>query len=84
MKKPNWKDTTEMLGLLAIIASLIYLGYEMRQTKNIAIGESQSQYIETGSRPDLAGCENLACQARWHGDIKEVKSLTQDHGSTLS
>ena len=42
MKKANWKDITELIGLIAILGSLIFLGYELRQTKIIAMGESQN------------------------------------------
>ena len=33
MAKPSWiwKETAEVIGVLGIIASIVFLGYEMRQ-----------------------------------------------------
>jgi hypothetical protein len=36
MKKSDWKETAELIGIAAIVASLIFVGLEMRQTQVIA------------------------------------------------
>jgi hypothetical protein len=36
MKKSDWKDTAELIGIAAIVASLMFVGLEMRQTQVIA------------------------------------------------
>lgn len=36
MKSANWKDFAELIGIAAIVASLIFVGLEMRQTRVIA------------------------------------------------
>jgi len=40
MKSVNWKDTAELVGMAAIVASLIFVGLQMRQTQDIALTES--------------------------------------------
>jgi len=35
----NWKDIGELIGIAAIVASLIFVGLQMRQSQRIAIGE---------------------------------------------
>ena len=36
MATNNWKDTAELIGIAAIVASLIFVGLQMRQTQVIA------------------------------------------------
>lgn len=37
MKTANWKDIAELIGIAAIVGSLIFVGLEMRQTRVIAM-----------------------------------------------
>ena len=37
MQKTHWKDIVEVVGIAAIVASLIFVGLEMRQTRSIAL-----------------------------------------------
>jgi hypothetical protein len=39
MKFANWKDIAELIGITAIVASLIFVGLQMRQTLEIARNE---------------------------------------------
>ena len=39
MKLENWKELFEAVGLIAIVASLVFVGIEFRQSRAIAIGE---------------------------------------------
>ena len=41
MKYSNWKETAELVGIATIVASLIFVGIELRQTQMIAVA---SQY----------------------------------------
>ncbi len=36
----NWKDSAELVGMAAIVASLIFVGLQMRQTRDIALTDS--------------------------------------------
>ena len=53
MKSLNRKDIAELLGLAAIVASLVFVGVQMRQTQDIAIAEGYSSLfaarIEVGN-----------------------------------
>ena len=40
MKSMNWKVVVETIGIFAIVASLIFVGLEMRQSQEIAIAET--------------------------------------------
>jgi len=43
MKKSNWKEIAELVGIAAIVASLIFVGLQLQQTQAIAIA---NQYQE--------------------------------------
>ena len=46
MKKANWKDITELVGLVAIVASLIFLAFEIRQAKNVAVSAADMAHSQ--------------------------------------
>ena len=39
MANKNWKDTAELIGIAAIVASLIFVGLQMQQSQEIAIAD---------------------------------------------
>jgi hypothetical protein len=38
--KKSWKDTAELLGIAAIVASLVFVGFQLRQDREIALANS--------------------------------------------
>jgi hypothetical protein len=46
MKQFNWRDFTEITGIVAIVGSLIFVGMQLRQSQEIAIA---NQYQERAS-----------------------------------
>jgi len=45
MKFQNWKETAELVGIAAIVASLLFVGLQMRQTGEIARGQMYSNQL---------------------------------------
>jgi len=44
MKTTNWKDIAEVIGIAAIVASLIFVGLQMKQSQDIAVaGQYQAR-----------------------------------------
>ena len=44
MKISDWKDTAELIGIAAIVASLIFVGLQMKQSQDIAVaGQNQER-----------------------------------------
>ncbi len=39
MNKTNWKDIAELIGITAIVASLVFVGIQMKQSQDIAIAD---------------------------------------------
>ncbi len=46
MKYTSWKDIAELIGIAAIVASLIFVGLQMRQDQEIAIAEVSQSSLE--------------------------------------
>ena len=46
MRETGWKDIAEIIGIAAIVASLVFVGLEMRQSQEIAVA---GQYHERAS-----------------------------------
>jgi hypothetical protein len=42
MKYSNWKQTAELVGIAAIVASLVLVAYELRQNSEIAAAEADA------------------------------------------
>jgi hypothetical protein len=47
MKSTNWKDVAELIGIAAIVASLLFVGLQMQQEQEIAISETHSSVTQT-------------------------------------
>ena len=45
MKFSEWKDTAELVGILAIVTSLVFVGLQMRQAQDIALSEGQLTHL---------------------------------------
>jgi len=43
LKPTNWKDIAELIGITAIVASLIFVGLQLKQSQEIAMA---AQYAE--------------------------------------
>ena len=43
MNSTNWKDIAELVGISAIVASLVFVGLELRQSHEIAIAAEYQQ-----------------------------------------
>jgi hypothetical protein len=55
MRNVTWKDIVEVVGIAAIVASLVFVGLQMRQAQSIAIADSyQQQAVATLAKSELA------------------------------
>jgi hypothetical protein len=46
MANPKWRDTAELIGITSIVASLIFVGLQLKQAQDFAIA---SQYLDQAS-----------------------------------
>ena len=47
MKSVNWRGAVELLGIAAIVASLVFVGLQMRQTQALAVAESALAFLSS-------------------------------------
>jgi hypothetical protein len=47
MKSLKWRNVAEAVGVAAIVASLIFVGQQLRLDRKIAIGDAWLQYVDT-------------------------------------
>jgi hypothetical protein len=47
MKSPNWKSVAEFVGVVAIVASLLFVGLQIRQDQDIAIADTYGSLTES-------------------------------------
>ena len=47
MRKMKWRDFLESIGLTAIVLSLIFVGFQIRQEQNLARADLGSRALET-------------------------------------
>jgi len=45
MKSANWKEVAELVGTAAIVATLVFVGFQMRQAQAIAQGEMNAAVL---------------------------------------
>jgi len=47
MRMTNWKVTAELIGIAAIVASLIFVGLQLRQDQEIAVSQIYADWDDT-------------------------------------
>ena len=47
MNKSNWKDIAELVGIAAIVVSLVFVGLQLRQEQNIALAQIFADHDDT-------------------------------------
>ena len=71
MKKADWKDTAELVGIAAIVASLVFVGLQMRQSQVIAIA---GQYQDRTEAYALVMFERQALRLNSEGRARSIRS----------
>ena len=47
LKRANWKEIAELVGIAAIVGSLIFVGLQMRQEQSIAVVDTYGSIVES-------------------------------------
>ena len=58
MKAIDWRGVAELVGIAAIIASLIFVGFQLRQEQRIAVSQIGQADAESSAQIDLAIAEH--------------------------
>ena len=76
MKSTNWRAVVESIGILAIVASLIFVGLQIQQERRVASSQVNMATLETIVAIDTAMSEHadLWVKARDMQDLSEAET----------
>lgn len=69
MKKFNWRDLTEIIGFVAIVASLIFVGMQLMQSQEIAIAGQYQERAAAAVEYNGTQMDNTRATAEKGADI---------------
>jgi len=74
MKSRNWRDIAELVGIAAIVASLVFVGIQLRQEQIIARSEltSQSFHLQFALQQSLMNADLAKAYAKMLGGDEEL------------
>ena len=77
MNTANWKDIVELAGIAAIVASLIFVGIELRQSQRIAYAEQEgAQIADFLVRDELISSKaNLIIKLNQGEELSDVEEI---------
>jgi len=58
MKTSNWRDIAELIGIAAIVASLVFVGVQLQQEQRIALSQIGQADEASSTQLDLAVADN--------------------------
>ncbi len=74
MKSISWKPIAEFLGATAIVASLIFVGLQLRQEQRVAAIEAGFNLVESFYEQRNGTIENAAVWAKGNAGAEELSS----------
>jgi len=77
LTKINWKGIAEVVGVSAIVASLIFVGIQIRQEKNVAVSQIFQTTMAAQVEIHIAMAEHadLLAKARNPNDLTEAERI---------
>ena len=91
MKRYDWKSIAELVGIAAIVASLVFVGLQLKQSQEIAIAEQYQNRADAALEFWISMAQSDATIAHWanrftryvESDAAEesVVSLYEEEGS---
>lgn len=77
MKLANWKDIAELIGITAIVASLVFVGLQLKQSQEIALSNAYQSRATTVIEMVTANAANEKGLAAWYApDSAGIDSLS--------
>jgi len=66
--RKNWKSIAELLGITAVVASLVFVGLQLQQAQDIAIAEMNASGVANVVEENNAVMENVDVWMRGNAD----------------
>ena len=89
MKKSDVKDTAELIGIAAIVASLIFVGMQMKQSQDIALSQASQTRTAMSVETIISSTENpyfvsaLAKGRRGEEKTQEEQAATRQYALAI-
>jgi hypothetical protein len=77
MKAGNWKFTIELIGIGAIVASLVFVGLQLQQEQQIAVVDTFGAVAEAGMNLSTQVGENMEI---WQKALEGDELTTEEYG----
>jgi hypothetical protein len=77
MKSFDWKNVAELIGIAAIVASLIFVGVQVRQDRKFAQAQSDADMLENrlGTRADMNEFAHILVKGNSGAQLDSTESL---------
>ena len=85
MNSTNWKDLAELIGIAAIVASLIFVGLQMKQAQAIAVAEAEGtrQTLDNSVLDAINQYAEVWSKGVSSGDLTESENIIFDNLVTI-
>lgn len=77
MKTSDWKSIAELVGIAAIVASLVFVGVQLRQDRQIAYAEAVADLLENRleTRSIISEYAHVLAKGNSGADLDEAESM---------
>ena len=77
LKPTNWKGTAELIGIGAIVASLVFVGLQLRQDREVALGQIDQSALQAMIELESTMAEHadVWAKARNGSDLTESETV---------
>jgi len=77
----HWKDTLELVGITAIVASLIFVGLQLRQDQEIAVGAALASIVASTSDLQMQSTEyaDVLAKAAKNEELSDAELIVLRH-----
>ena len=77
MNNSDWKSVAELVGIAAIVASLIFVGVQLRQDRQFAHAEALADMLENGlqSRADINQFAHVLAKGNSGAELDQAETI---------
>ena len=77
------KQSAELIGVVALVVSVFFLGYELRRANELAEAEASAAVFDSVNEFLLTLAENPELQRIWYAGVTDYPSLDEDEERTF-
>jgi hypothetical protein len=78
MKSPPWKTLGELVGIAALVTSLVFVGYQLKQDRQVATMQVRADWIErnAGLYAEINQHAEVLARANSGAELSESEAIT--------